>query len=463
MAAMMCSPDGDMLQADQVTKLLPAGLQHVFRTAEGAGARGFDERTALQRDTAFTEEIAVRHSSVGVVSPTLRYTLTSIAHTAFRCIRVRFGFADEDFRRSVCVPGSIRGGVVGGGRSGQVFFFSRDGKVVFKSASSGEVDTLKALLRDYVRYISNDNLYTLLPRFFGLFRLDVHDGRRPLYLIAMNNVFFINRPIVAKYDLKGSALGRYEAGGGRGAVLKDQNFNSSRLPTVGRQGSPYPPTSNKLHISNNISQPEKDTRQHFLAQLACDCKWLRDHNLVDYSLLVGIADLNSTDMNAGGLGGSTMAPGSMNSHEWGATNGSGVEYSPLGAGAGEVALDSGYAGGGEDAAVTRLPSRGSVYENNRAAPSLTAAHRGSDIKHHAGEETWIHGGITIALESNRADEMYLVGLVDILQEYTCLRACECGWKRAMATLQGADADAMSIVPAADYSDRLRRYIEATTD
>ena len=64
---------------------------------------------------------------------------------------------------------------------------------MFKSASSGEVDTLKALLRDYVRYVSNDNLYTLLPRFFGLFRLEVHDGRRPLFLIAMNNVFFINR------------------------------------------------------------------------------------------------------------------------------------------------------------------------------------------------------------------------------------------------------------------------------
>ena len=75
-----------------------------------------------------------------------------------------------------------------------------------------------------------------------------------------------------------------------GAVLKDQNFNSSRLPTVGRQGSPFPPTSNKLHISNNISQPEKDTRQHFLAQLASDCKWLRDHNLVDYrcALVVGV-------------------------------------------------------------------------------------------------------------------------------------------------------------------------------
>jgi len=458
----MCSPDGDMIQADQITKLLPAGLQHVFRTAEGAGARGFDERTALQRDTAFTEEIAVRHSCFDT-TPTLRYTITSVAHTAFRCIRVRFGYADEEFRRSVCLPGSIRGGVVGAGRSGQVFFFSRDGKVVFKSASSGEVESLKGLLRDYVRYISNDNIYTLLPRFFGLYRIDVHDGRRPLYLIAMNNVFFINRPIVAKYDLKGSALGRYEEGGARGAVLKDQNFNSSRLPNVGRQGSPYPPTSNKLHISNNVSQPEKDTRQHFLAQLSCDCKWLRDHNLVDYSLLVGIADLNAMEMGAGGF----ATPGSMNSHEWGNGNGhgNGAEYSPLGAGAGAGAgvMDSGYAGGGEDAAVTRLPSHGSVYENNRAAPSLTAAHRGSDIKHHAGEETWIHGGITIALESNRADEMYLVGLVDILQEYTCVKACECGWKRTLAAVQGADADAMSIVPAVDYAERLRKYIEATTD
>ena len=44
------------------------------------------------------------------------YTITSIAHTAFRCIRVRFGYADEDFRRSVCLPGSVRGGVVGSGR-----------------------------------------------------------------------------------------------------------------------------------------------------------------------------------------------------------------------------------------------------------------------------------------------------------------------------------------------------------
>ena len=56
-----------------------------------------------------------------------------------------------------------------------------------------------------------------------------------------------------------------------------------------------------------------------------------------------------------------------------------------------------------------------------------------------------------------------MGLVDILQEYTCVKACECGWKRTVAAVQGADADAMSIVPAVDYAERLRKYIEATTD
>jgi hypothetical protein len=59
-----------------------------------------------------------------------------------------------------------------------------------------------------LNYLEDDNNYTLLPRFFALVTLSI-EGKPPITLQVTNNVFYVNRPLYRKYDLKGASVGRY--------------------------------------------------------------------------------------------------------------------------------------------------------------------------------------------------------------------------------------------------------------
>jgi hypothetical protein len=95
-----------------------------------------------------------------------------------------------------------------------------------------------------------------------------------------NNVFYINRPLARKYDLKGASYGRYvkedqdqeqqgqgrggedlDGGGGAGGgggvessssssslVLKEHNFSARGLVRESRGEYMYPERSNKLSV-----------------------------------------------------------------------------------------------------------------------------------------------------------------------------------------------------------------------
>jgi len=58
---------------------------------------------------------------------------------------------------------------------------------------------------------------------------------------------------------------------------------------------------------------------------------------------------------------------------------------------------------------------------------------------------------------------YVLGLVDVLQEFNCAKAAECGLKRGLAALRGGHPDCMSVIPAATYARRLRHYIGQNTE
>lgn len=87
----------------------------------------------------------------------------------------------------------------------------------------------------------------------------------------MGNVFPPNRDIHETYDLKGSTVGRYSEPKPDGTmrVMKDLNFLERHK---------------KLRLG-----PEK--RKLFLEQIEKDAHFLANHNIMDYSLLLGIHDL----------------------------------------------------------------------------------------------------------------------------------------------------------------------------
>ena len=168
------------------------------------------------------------------------------------------------------------------GKSGSFFFYTSDGKYMIKTIKKDEYLTLRKILKNYFNFLQT-NPYSLLSRYLGLHRIKcykknqiVHD----IYILVMNNFFTINNPdlIRNKYDLKGSKYGRITKKEKivKGDAKKDLNFlNENR----------------KLYLDG-------ETRKALIEQLEKDSYFLRIHDIIDYSLLLGIVCENELDKNS---------------------------------------------------------------------------------------------------------------------------------------------------------------------
>ncbi|ORY22974.1 hypothetical protein BCR39DRAFT_550308 [Naematelia encephala] len=157
------------------------------------------------------------------------------------------------------------------GKSGSFFYFSRDYRFIIKTISHSEHKFLRSILKDYHQHVKN-NPHTLLSRFYGLHRVKLPRGRK-IHFVIMNNLFPPHRDIHETYDLKGSSFGREypeeKAQKNPRAVLKDKNWvNRDRTLELG---------------------PEKQAL--LTEQLRRDMEFLKKKRIMDYSLLVGIHNM----------------------------------------------------------------------------------------------------------------------------------------------------------------------------
>jgi 1-phosphatidylinositol-4-phosphate 5-kinase len=157
------------------------------------------------------------------------------------------------------------------GKSGSFFYFSRDYRFIIKTIAHSEHKFLRSILRDYHQHVIS-NPHTLLSRFYGLHRVKLPRGRK-IHFVIMNNLFPPHYDIHETYDLKGSAYGREypedRAATNPKAVLKDINWvNRGRILELG---------------------PEKQAL--FAEQLRRDTEFLKRIQVMDYSLLVGIHNM----------------------------------------------------------------------------------------------------------------------------------------------------------------------------
>ncbi|KAF9457591.1 hypothetical protein BDZ94DRAFT_1175187 [Collybia nuda] len=157
------------------------------------------------------------------------------------------------------------------GKSGSFFYFSRDYRFIIKTIHHSEHAFLLRILRQYYDHVKS-NPHTLLSRFYGLHRVKLPRGRK-IHFVIMNNIFPPHRDIHETYDLKGSTVGREypeeKAQKNPRAVLKDLNWiNREKTLELG---------------------PEK--RALLTEQLRRDAEFLKEVNVMDYSLLVGIHNM----------------------------------------------------------------------------------------------------------------------------------------------------------------------------
>ena len=180
----------------------------------------------------------------------------------FAKLRQFFGIRDDDYISSIA-SGLPYLDFISNSKSGMFFFYTHDKKYMIKSQPKEESRFFRKILKQYYLHVTA-NPTTLLSRVFGIHRIGV-EGRFVHFMI-MSNVFYAAKTIHTRFDLKGSTIGRAATDREKQQlcpVLKDLDFVDTELQLG----------------------PKKDP---LMRQIARDCKFLEDLEIMDYSLLVGI-------------------------------------------------------------------------------------------------------------------------------------------------------------------------------
>uniref|UniRef100_A0A8I5N581 Phosphatidylinositol 5-phosphate 4-kinase type-2 alpha n=1 Tax=Papio anubis TaxID=9555 RepID=A0A8I5N581_PAPAN len=221
----------------------------------------------------------------------------------FRNLRERFGIDDQDFQnsltRSAPLPNDSQA------RSGARFHTSYDKRYIIKTITSEDVAEMHNILKKYHQYIVECHGITLLPQFLGMYRLNV-DGVE-IYVIVTRNVFSHRLSVYRKYDLKGSTVAREASDKEKRWSLTMLarlvlNFWTpvnllSQTPSMLRLQAKELPT---LKDNDFINEGQKiyiddNNKKVFLEKLKKDVEFLAQLKLMDYSLLVGIHDVERAE------------------------------------------------------------------------------------------------------------------------------------------------------------------------
>jgi len=267
------------------------------------GIRVAVSRTNAKLDRALTDaDFDVKQKSTFDIAgnelvPSAKYDFKfkDYAPWVFRHLRALFRLDPADYLMSLTGK-YILSELGSPGKSGSFFYFSRDYKYIIKTIHHAEHKFLRKILKDYYQHVK-DNPNTLLSQFYGLHRVKMPYGRK-IHFVVMNNLFPPHRDIHQTFDLKGSTIGRDyredDLETNPRATLKDLNW-----------------LRRKRHLELGIQK-----KRLFLAQLLKDVRLLQRLQIMDYSLLIGIHDLEKG--NEENLRGKTLRvfnPGGSNTSE----------------------------------------------------------------------------------------------------------------------------------------------------
>ena len=206
------------------------------------------------------------------LTPSAKYDFKfkDYAPWVFRHLRTTFKLDPADYLVSLTSK-YILSELGSPGKSGSFFYFSRDYKYIIKTIHHAEHKFLRKILKDYYNHVQ-ENPNTLLSQFYGLHRVKIPYGRK-IHFVVMNNLFPPHRDIHRTFDLKGSTIGRdfreEDLEKNPRATLKDLNW-----------------LRRDLHLELGPTKKEA-----FIEQMRKDVKLMQKLHIMDYSMLIGIHDL----------------------------------------------------------------------------------------------------------------------------------------------------------------------------
>ncbi|XP_034023587.1 phosphatidylinositol 5-phosphate 4-kinase type-2 gamma-like isoform X2 [Thalassophryne amazonica] len=176
----------------------------------------------------------------------------------FRNLRERFGIKDQDYQVSVTRSPPVKNEER---QTAGLLLTTFDRSLVVKEISSEEVEEIHSILSEYHQHIATCHGSTLLPQFLAMYRVTVES--EDTHLLVMRNVFSHRLHIHTKYVLKVKDLPTY----------KDNDFKNSMQ---------------KVYVSDA-------EKKKFMDKLIRDTEFLVRMRIMDYSLLLGIHDVERAE------------------------------------------------------------------------------------------------------------------------------------------------------------------------
>uniref|UniRef100_A0A8C5PA85 Phosphatidylinositol-4-phosphate 5-kinase type 1 gamma n=1 Tax=Leptobrachium leishanense TaxID=445787 RepID=A0A8C5PA85_9ANUR len=232
------------------------------------------ERDVLMQDFYVVESIFFP-SEGSNLTPAHHYPdfrFKTYAPVAFRYFRELFGIRPDDYLYSLCNEPLIE--LSNPGASGSLFYVTSDDEFIIKTVMHKEAEFLQKLLPGYYMNL-NQNPRTLLPKFYGLYC--VQSGGKNIRVAVMNNILPRVVRMHFKYDLKGSTYKRR-------ASKKEREKRS--------------PTYKDLDFMQEAPEGlllDTDTFNALVKTLQRDCLVLESFKIMDYSLLLGVHNLEQQE------------------------------------------------------------------------------------------------------------------------------------------------------------------------
>uniref|UniRef100_A0A8C7AK56 Phosphatidylinositol-4-phosphate 5-kinase type 1 gamma n=1 Tax=Neovison vison TaxID=452646 RepID=A0A8C7AK56_NEOVI len=200
------------------------------------------------------------------------FRFKTYAPVAFRYFRELFGIRPDDYLYSLCNEPLIE--LSNPGASGSLFYVTSDDEFIIKTVMHKEAEFLQKLLPGYYMNL-NQNPRTLLPKFYGLYC--VQSGGKNIRVVVMNNVLPRVVKMHLKFDLKGS-------------TYKRRASKKEKEKTI--------PTYKDLDFIQDMPEGlllDADTFSALVKTLQRDCLVLESFKIMDYSLLLGVHNIDQQE------------------------------------------------------------------------------------------------------------------------------------------------------------------------
>lgn len=344
----------------------------------------------------------------------------------FRNLRERFGIEDSSYLRSLTRinPASIDSP----GKSNAKFFLSHDQIYIIKTLTSEEVEQMHSLLKQYHPFIVERHGKTLLPQYLSMYRLTVDNVEH--YLVVMRNVFSNHLKIHKKYDLKGSTVDREASQKERGKdnpTYKDNDFLSDGV---------------KIVIGN-------EAKNCLMETLAADVKFLTKLHIMDYSLLLGVHDVEIATAERERQ--ELLVDGEEQRDER-----TDEEYDSGGSGANHANVGSALTPPDSPLAPGRRSTGGggAATTDDDEAVSPPPYYRAS-ASSRINPEKDIYAIPSKTEANNQTKEIYFLALVDVLTHYGVKKQAA---KAAKTVKYGSSVDGISTVEPDQYAKRFLNFM-----